>query len=69
MALGTKGFQVVKGDLVKVVAGGRVAIPRGTIAPVCGVCSGKEEKYRLAGYRHVYVRASDLELVSYVRNK
>lgn len=67
MALGTKGFEVIKGDLVRVVSGKTIVVPMGTIAPVCDIFSGRENRYRLAGYEHVCLGARELEIVSYIR--
>lgn len=67
MALGTKGFEVIKGDLVRVVSGKTIVVPLGTIAPVYDIFSGREKGYRLAGYEHICLGARDLEVVCYVR--
>jgi hypothetical protein len=68
MALGTKGFQVNRGDLVRVVSGSRIPIPEGTIAPICNIYSGSEKKYQLTGFEQLRISESELEIVSYVRS-
>jgi hypothetical protein len=68
MALGTKDFQVSRGDLVRVVSGSKVPIPEGTIAPICNIYSGSEKKYQLTGFEQLRISESELEIVSYVRS-
>ena len=67
MALGTKGFQAVKGDLVRVNSDRSIAIPNGTISRVSGSCSGQGTAYTVEGWDSVHIYETELELLAYVR--
>lgn len=66
MILGPKDFDIVCGDLVKVVRSEGRSIPLGTIAVVVK-CRKQDRSFILAGYHNEYLSAAELEIVSYAR--
>lgn len=68
MALGTIGFKPGKGDLVKVISTKYPSIPKGTIALI-STASESGRYYFIEGYSDAITDASDLEILSYKRQK
>lgn len=71
MALGTREFLIIEGDLVRITSSRKRKehlIPVDTVATVLRILPGKKPKYQLSGFSEIFFDASEIELVSYIRS-
>ena len=66
MTLGTIDFKPGKDDLVRIISDRYTSIPKGTIAPLVSV---SDDCYFIEGYADPVTDVSDLEILSYKRQR